>query len=63
MLDSNIIDIEQQRAFGVSSVRATRVRLVLQLRGEERSETIDDTLRGAGYSNIRLTQGATEAAP
>ena len=62
-LDSNIIDIEQQRAFGASSVRATRVRLVLQLRGEERSETIDDTLRGAGYSNIRLTQGATEAAP
>ena len=56
-LESNIIDIEQQRAFGVSSVRATRVLLVLQLRGEEHGETIADALREAGYDGVRISLG------
>lgn len=54
-LDSNIIDIEQQRAFGVSSVRATSVQLVLQLRGEEQGDTILAALQQAGYDHVSLS--------
>ncbi|MGI9509012.1 MAG: threonine ammonia-lyase, partial [Geminicoccaceae bacterium] len=39
-LDSNIMDISHQRAFGGSSVRATLVDLVLQMRGEEQIERV-----------------------
>ena len=48
-LDSNIVDIVHQRAFGTSSVRATVVELVLQMRGEEQVEAVVGALREAGY--------------
>lgn len=48
-LDSNIMDIEHQRAFAGSSVRATVVELVLQMRGEEQQETVTAALKEAGY--------------
>ena len=48
-LDSNIIDIQHQRAFGSSSVRATMVELVLQMRGEEQVEQVLGSLAKAGY--------------
>ena len=49
-LDSNIIEIVHQRAFGASSVRATVVELVLQMRGEEQSGQVLDALKAQGYS-------------
>lgn len=48
-LDSNIIDISHQRSFGGSSVRATRVDLVLQMRGEEQAERVSQALSQRGY--------------
>ena len=48
-LDSNIVDIVHQRAFGVSTVRATVVELVLQMRGEEQVDAVIASLRDAGY--------------
>ena len=48
-LDSNIVDIVHQRAFGVSTVRTTVVELVLQMRGEEQVEAVVGSLRDAGY--------------
>lgn len=48
-LDSNIVDIVHQRAFGVSTVRATVVELVLQMRSEEQVEAVVGSLRDAGY--------------
>ena len=48
-LDSNIVDIVHQRAFGVSTVRATVVELVLQMRGEEQVDAVVASLRDAGY--------------
>jgi threonine dehydratase len=51
-LDSNIIDIQHQRAFGSSSVRATMVELVLQMRGEEQVEQVLASLRKAGYDAV-----------
>ena len=48
-LDSNIVDIVHQRAFGVSTVRATVVELLLQMRGEEQVEAVVGSLRDAGY--------------
>ena len=48
-LDSNIMDITHQRAFGGSSVRATRVDLVLQMRGEEQIERVITALTEEGY--------------
>ncbi|MGI9327407.1 MAG: threonine ammonia-lyase [Pseudomonadales bacterium] len=48
-LDSNIMDIVHQRAFGGSSVRATTVELVLQMRGEEQVEQVLEGLANAGY--------------
>lgn len=48
-LESNIIDIQHQRTFGVSSVRASRVALVLQMRGEEQIDQVLDALAGRGY--------------
>ena len=52
-LDSNIIDIEHQRAFAGSSVRATVVELVLQMRGEEQQGDLQAGLTDAGY-HVRL---------
>jgi threonine dehydratase len=52
-LDSNIIDIAHQRAFGGSSVRATQVSLVLQMRGEEQLERVVLALSDKGYE-VRL---------
>ena len=54
-LDSNIVDIVHQRAFGVSTVRATVVELVLQMRGEEQVEAVVGSLRDAGY-DVRREQ-------
>jgi len=48
-LDSNIVDIQHQRAFGGSSVRATLVELVLQLRGEEQMSGVTEVLTHHGY--------------
>ena len=48
-LDSNIVDIVHQRTFGGSSVRATVVELVLQMRGEEQVEQVLAALREQGY--------------
>ena len=48
-LDSNIVDVVHQRAFGASSVRATRIEFVLQMRGEEQVEVVINTLKKAGY--------------
>ncbi len=48
-LDSNIVDIAHQRAFGGSSVRSTLVDLVLQMRGEEQIERVVVALTERGY--------------
>jgi len=48
-LDSNIVDIQHQRAFGGSSVRATLVELVLQMRGEEQKSNVAQVLEDQGY--------------
>ncbi|MGI9506750.1 MAG: threonine ammonia-lyase [Geminicoccaceae bacterium] len=48
-LDSNIMDISHQRAFGGSSVRTTQVNLVLQMRGEEQRERVVTALTERGY--------------
>ena len=47
--DSNIVDIVHQRAFGVSTVRATLIEFVLQMRGEEQVDEVLSSLRAAGY--------------
>ncbi len=52
-LDSNIVDIAHQRAFGGSSVRATRVDLVLQMRGEEQVDEVVQELQARGYECAR----------
>ena len=48
-LDSNIVEISHQRTFGGSSVRATLVELVLQMRGEEQIERVIAALMEKGY--------------
>ena len=48
-LDSNIVDVVHQRAFGTSSVRATKIEFVLQMRGEEQVDVVIKTLAEAGY--------------
>jgi threonine dehydratase len=48
-LDSNIVEIEHQRAFAGSSVRSTVVELVLQMRGEEQVEQVLAALGREGY--------------
>ncbi len=48
-LDSNIVDIVHQRAFGGTSVRATVVELVLQMRGEEQQHQVVKALQADGY--------------
>ena len=48
-LDSNIMDIQHQRAFGGSSVRASLVELVLQMRGEEQESNVAQVLEDQGY--------------
>ena len=48
-VDSNIVEIVHQRAFSASSVRATVVEVVLQMRGEEQGNQVIAALQGAGY--------------
>lgn len=48
-LDSNIVEIEHQRAFAGSSVRSTVVELVLQMRGEEQIDQVLAALTAQGY--------------
>jgi threonine dehydratase len=48
-LESNIVDIAHQRAFGGSSVRAVIVELTLQMRGEEQVDRVLAALRSRGY--------------
>jgi threonine dehydratase len=48
-LDSNIVEIEHQRAFAGSSVRSTVVELVLQMRGEEQVDQVLAALTARGY--------------
>jgi threonine dehydratase len=52
--DSNIVDIVHQRTFGGSSVRATLVDLVLQMRGEEQAEQVMEGLERAGYEVVPI---------
>ena len=47
--DSNIMEIDHQRAFGGSSVRTTIVELELQMRGEEQAHQLIAALVAAGY--------------
>ena len=54
-LDSNIMDIQHQRAFGGSSVRATVVELVLQMRGEEQKSNVAQVLQDQGYDVREIT--------
>ena len=54
-LDSNIVDIVHQRTFGGSSVRATVVELVLQMRGEEQAGQVLRALRDRGYEAMLRT--------
>lgn len=54
-LDSNIVDIAHQRAFGSSSVRSTIVDLVLQMRGEEQIGRVIAALSDRGYE-VRLDE-------
>ncbi len=56
-LDSNIIEIAHQRAFGGSSVRAVIVDLVLQMRGEEQEDQVLKALRDRGL-DARVDDGA-----
>jgi threonine dehydratase len=58
-LDSNIVDIGQQRAFGGSSARAVIVELVLQMRGEEQADQVVDVLRQRGF-DARLDEHAND---
>jgi threonine dehydratase len=55
-LDSNIIDIEHQRAFGGSSVRAAVLDLTLQMRGEEQEDQVLNALKERGL-DARLYDG------
>ena len=48
-LNVNIVEIEHQRSFETSSARATLVRFVLQMLGEEQTENVLSSLRAAGY--------------
>ncbi|MGB5694089.1 MAG: threonine ammonia-lyase [Polyangiales bacterium] len=48
-LDSNILELSHQRAFGASSARAAIVDMVLQLRGEEQAEQVLDALSARGF--------------
>ncbi len=48
-LNSSIVEIHQERTFGASSVRATRVDLVLQLRGTEQAGALEAALRERGF--------------
>jgi threonine dehydratase len=48
-LDSNIMEIEHQRAFAGSSVRSTVVELELQMRGEEQVDQVLAALSARGY--------------
>ena len=60
-LDSNIVDIVHQRTFGGSSVRATVVELVLQMRGEEQVEQVLAALSERGYeATFRSGLGESE---
>jgi threonine dehydratase len=61
-LDSNIIDISQQRAFGGSSARTAVVELVLQMRGEEQADQVVDVLNERGFE-ARLEDDDSEATP
>jgi threonine dehydratase len=49
-LDSNIVDLSHQRAFSGSSVRATEVTFLLQMRGAEQSEQVLARLAEDGYA-------------
>jgi threonine dehydratase len=48
-LDSNIIEIAHQRAFGGSSARSAVVDMILQLRGEEGAEQVLEELCQRGF--------------
>ncbi len=55
-VDSNIVEIVHQRAFSASSVRATVVEVVLQMRGEEQGNQVIAALQSAGYA-ARVRKG------
>lgn len=53
-LDSNIVDLQHQRAFAASSVRATEVTFLLQMRGAEQVDLVLARLSEHGYGARRL---------
>ena len=53
-LDSNIVDLQHQRAFATSSVRATEVTFLLQMRGAEQVDLVLARLAEHGYGARRL---------
>ena len=53
-LDSNIVDLQHQRAFATSSVRATEVTFLLQMRGAEQVDLVLARLSEHGYGARRL---------
>jgi threonine dehydratase len=55
-LDSNVVDINFQRAFGGSSVRSTVVELVLQMRGQEQQHTVTRVLAAQGYDVVTFNE-------
>lgn len=55
-LDSNIMEIAHQRAFGASSVSVTLVDLTLRMRGEEQAGVVLKALGEAGYSARQIDQ-------
>ena len=49
-LDSNIIEIVHQRAFGAASVSVSLVDVTLRMRGEEQADVVLRALASAGYA-------------
>ena len=55
--ESNIVDIQHQRAFASSSAKATVAELVLQMRDGEQQRKVIEGLQDAGYPAWPLTNG------
>ncbi|MCY3858773.1 MAG: hypothetical protein OXG25_07680 [Gammaproteobacteria bacterium] len=48
--DSNIVDIYHRRSFGSSTLDATVVELIVQLRGEDDKASLIEKLRDLGHT-------------
>jgi len=56
-LGGNIVELEHQRAFAASNVRATEIELSLQLRGEAELEALLGALNTMGYEAQSIVEG------